>query len=74
MKLTEEHAILSLPLRVPFGIAKRGLHTLTGINEVAFNYLAQTIQVSYDPIKVNSDKIRSLLKRLASSNSLEKPN
>jgi copper chaperone CopZ len=65
-KHTEEHAILSLLSTVPAGIAERKLRTLKGVNEVSINHLAHTVQVSYDPTKITSDKIRAFLKKLGS--------
>ncbi len=62
----EEHAILALPLSIPAGTAERELRTLKGVNEVSINYLTHRVQVTYDPTKTNSVKIRSLLKKLGS--------
>ena len=70
MKPVEEHAILFIPLRVPAGTAQRELHTLPGINEISINHLTHTVRVSYDPTKMTSDKIRDLIRNLASSGSL----
>jgi len=63
---SEEHAILSLPLPIPAGIAERELRTLKGVNDVSINHLAHTVHVSYDPTKTTSDKIRAFLKNLDS--------
>ena len=62
----EENAIFSLPLSTPAGIAERALRTLKGVNEVSINLLAHTVEVTYDPTKTTSVKIRSLLKKLGS--------
>ena len=63
---SEEHAILSLPLSMPTGIAERELRTLKGVNEVSINHLKHTVHVTYDPTKTTSDKIRAFLKKLSS--------
>ena len=63
---TEEHAILSLPLSIPAGIAERELRALKGVNDVSINHLAHMVHVSYDPTKTTSDKIRAFLKKLGS--------
>jgi hypothetical protein len=65
-KCGEEHALLSLPLSIPAGIAERELRTLKGVNEVSMNHLTHMVQVAYDPTKTTSVKIRSLLKKLGS--------
>jgi cation transport ATPase len=62
----EEHAILALPLSTPVGTAERELRTLKGVNDVSINYLTHRVQVTYDPTKTTSVKIRSLLKKLGS--------
>jgi hypothetical protein len=62
----EEHAILCLPPSIPAGIAEREIRILKGVNEVLINHLTHTVQVTYDPNKTNSVKIRSLLKKLRS--------
>ena len=63
---SEEHAILSLPLSVPAGIAVRELRALKGVNEVSINHLKHTVHVIYDPTKISSDEIREFIKKLAS--------
>lgn len=62
----EERAILSLSWLVPAGIAERELRALKGVNDVSINHLAHTVQVSYDPTRITSDKIRALLSKLGS--------
>lgn len=62
----EEHAILSLPLSIPAGIAERELRELKGVNEVSINHLTHMVHANYDPTKTTSDKIRALLNKLRS--------
>ncbi len=62
---SEEHAILSIPISIPAGIAERELRTLKGVNEVSINHLKYTVHVIYDPTKTSSDKIRAFIKTLA---------
>ena len=63
---SEEHAIFSIPLSVPAGIAERQLCTLKGVNEVSINHLKHTVHVTYDSAKTTSDEIRTFIKTLAS--------
>jgi cation transport ATPase len=63
---SEEHAIFSIPLSIPAGIAESELRTLEGVDEVSINHLKHTVHVTYDPTKTSSDKIHALLKKLGS--------
>lgn len=40
------------------------LKKLSGIKDVNVNYVTDTVQVSYDPIKITADDIRQFLKKL----------
>jgi copper chaperone CopZ len=45
-------------------IVERKLKKLSGIKDVTVNYVTDTVQVSYDPMKITTDDIRRFLKKL----------
>lgn len=46
------------------GIIEGRLKKLSGVKDVTVNYITDTVQVSYDPIKITTDDIRQFLKKL----------
>ncbi len=46
------------------GILERKLKRVSGIAEVNVNYVADMVQVKFDPSKITSDDIRAFMKKL----------
>jgi len=44
----------------------RKLKKVTGITEVNVNYVADIVEVKFDPSKIRNDEIRAFLKRIGS--------
>ena len=48
------------------GRIERELRKLKGIKEITINHLTHTVKIRYDPKVITEEKMRSIIKRLAS--------
>jgi len=51
---------------IPSGKIEEELRKLNGIKEITINHLTHTVKIRYDPKVITEEKMRSIIKRLAS--------